>query len=86
MNTKGLKHAKDTGSEARNRGPVLSLHQRCYRHLSVVFNGPHVVEIGSWHVQCRRRAALEELDRVETKRRRSPPLTARPVARLDSVS
>ena len=47
---------------------------------------PHVVEIGSWHVQCRRRAASEELGRVETKRRRSPPLAARAVAHLDSVS
>ncbi len=47
---------------------------------------PNVVEIGSGHVQCRSKAALEELGRAETKRIRSPPLAARAVARLDSVS
>ncbi len=31
-------------------------------------------------------AASEELDRVEIKRRRSPPLAARAVVRLNSVS
>ncbi len=38
-----------------------------------------MVEIGSWHVQYRSSAALDELDRVETKRRHNPLLTARAV-------
>ncbi len=53
--------------------------------LAVFEDLPHVVEIGSGQVQCRRKAASEELGRVETKRRRSSPLAARAVARLDSV-